>query len=266
MDLIEKYLPHELPGRYVYISHALFRMIKGTNQGSLEYKDLFVQDSDPGDPRSESGGALSAFFNGRACGVLFDPVHFIYNLFEFDHIPFSIKKQRELIEWKLQKVFPEEIGNYIHHFFKISGKTVFSILIKKKTVQRVESFFQNLGKTVTYIGSPTLEIMRRISHGKNGADFFIEISPTVFVLCFQKDRRLFYIRKSKYSSPEMIIEEIQKTCQFISNQFNWKPVSFSWIDPFRLMDPEKAVMELDAFQLRPSPVSPPPIPFLPKKR
>lgn len=266
MDLIEKYLPHELPDRYVYISDTLFRLIKGANRGLLEFEDLAVRGTDPGDPRSETGATLSKFFNNPTCGILFDPAHFIYNLFEFDRIPVSIKKQRELIEWKLQKVFPEEISNYIHHYFKISGKTVLSILIRKKTVEWLESYFQNLGKTVTYIGSSTLEIMKRISRSRNAADFFIEISPTVFVLCFQKNHRLFYIRKSKYSSPGMIIEEIQKTCQFITNQFNWKPESFSWIDPFRLMDPEEALREMDAIQLRPSSAPIPPIPFLPKQR
>ena len=64
-------------------------------------------------------------------GLILNSDPFIYNFFEFDQLPWSRKLLRELVAWKLQKIFPENIEAYDHQFFRLNKKRIFSILVKK---------------------------------------------------------------------------------------------------------------------------------------
>ena len=163
-------------------------------------------------------------------GIIFNSGPFIYNFFEFDRLPWSRKLLRELVAWKLQKIFPENIEAYDHQFFRLNKKRIFSILIKKALLEQIESLFREKRISLIYIGNSTLEILNRLAKLKRPPDFIVEIDDSSCSLVFQNKGLPIYIRKFKIGSRLNMAAEISKTVQFVKNNYGCDPRSYCFSD------------------------------------
>ncbi|MBN2346017.1 MAG: hypothetical protein JXO51_06470 [Candidatus Aminicenantes bacterium] len=163
-------------------------------------------------------------------GVVFSAVPFIYNFFEFDRLPWKKKALRELVTWRLQKIFPDNIESYDHRFYTLPGKKVFSILVRKSLPDAVEEAFRARGIPLTFIGNSTMEIARRLPRAGAAPDFFIESDRASCTVVFQQRRAPFYIRKFKSGSGTDTVEEVGKTVGFVRGQYGVEPRRYWLVD------------------------------------
>ena len=163
-------------------------------------------------------------------GIVFNAAPFIYNFFEFDKLPWQKKALRELVAWRLQKVFPESIEAYDHRFFQLDKKRVLSILVKKSLPGKNGALLFGKADPLIYIGNSTMEILIRLLRAKVPPDFFIESDAASCTLVFQKGRSPIYIRKFKSGSVADTVEEISKTVHFVRNHYGIEPRRYWLID------------------------------------
>lgn len=236
MDLMSRFIPIQTPRQYIFLGeeHAdIFRLPdnrwsrkKAENgRGWLRKSVPFLNDGVQPVSFQKIKGELSDVDTG----VILHPGFFIYNIFEFDRIPFSEKLRQELIRWKLEKVFPEDIGAYRHCFFKLDRKRIFSILIRKNLIEAIETAALDSGITLGYIGNSTVEIINHLFRPGTGPDFFIEITGTVVAIVFKQRGAPVYVRKLKSDSTEDLIQEIEKTVQFVRAHFSLVPSTYQLI-------------------------------------
>jgi hypothetical protein len=156
-------------------------------------------------------------------GVVLNAEPFIFNFFEFDKLPWSRQLLRELVDWKLKKIFPENTDAYDHRFFRLNRKRVFSILVKKALLEQMELAFREKGIPLILIGNSTLEILERAAGLRRPPDFFAETDDASCCLVFQHRGLPVYVRKFKAGSVTETAAEIGKTAQFVKNNYGYDP-------------------------------------------
>ncbi|MCJ7523744.1 MAG: hypothetical protein MUP71_00815 [Candidatus Aminicenantes bacterium] len=226
MGISDFFLPERLPRQVIYIGdrHAeVFvlqnkkiisrRRVEGTTLAEIAAGRL-----------TEIAGHLQA----ENTGIVFNAAPFMYNFFEFDKLPWQKKALRELVAWRLQKVFPESIEAYDHRFFQLDKKRVLSVLVKKSLPEKMGQFFEDKQIPLIYVGNSTMVILSRLLRAKAPPDFFIESDVTGCTLVFQKKRSPIYIRKFKSGSIADTVEEISKTVLFVSNNYGIEPSRY-WL-------------------------------------
>ena len=120
----------------------------------------------------------------KETGLILNSANFIFNILEFEKIPFWEGLRKDLVQWRLQKVFPEDIGLYEHDFFKLDKNKLLSILFKRALKEQLEKTFGENGIQLVYLGNSTIEIMNHLKKLKTGPDFFIEVDKSLSVVVF----------------------------------------------------------------------------------
>lgn len=229
MDLISRFLPIQACRQYVFLGEGYADIFPPPEERRGPGKKVRRRKTVPlqaGGLTSEDFGRIRRELASVDTGVILHPGFFIYNIFEFDRIPFPEKLRRELIHWKLEKVFPEDIGAYHHQFFKLDARRIFSILIRKNLVEAIASAARSNGVTIGYIGNSTVEIINHLFRSRTGPDFFIEITGTEGALVFKQRDVPVYVRKFKSDSTDDLIAEIEKTVQFVRGHFSIHPEKY----------------------------------------
>jgi hypothetical protein len=162
-------------------------------------------------------------------GIVLNSGYFIFNIFEFDKIPFKEEMRRDLVNWRLQKVFPEEIDLYEHDFFRIDRRKILSVLFKKSLKEKIEKVFDEYGLRVIYMGNSTVEIINNIGKRKPVPDFFVEIDKGLSVMVFSSQSVPFYIRKFRGNKEADIAREVVKTVNFVKSSYENVPSTYSII-------------------------------------
>lgn len=161
-------------------------------------------------------------------GVILNSSQFIFNIFEFEKIPFKEGLKKDLVEWRLKKVFPENIADYAHDYFKLSKDRVLSILFKKSLKEKIENLFAESGVPLIYMGNSTVEIMNHLTGKKRLApDFFIETDKGLSMAVFMDRGVPYYIRKFRSDRAAGIAGEIVKTINFVKNSYAKVPRSYA---------------------------------------
>jgi hypothetical protein len=221
MGLIDRFLPERLPRQVVFAGDRqaeTFRLRDGRVAGrTLGPGTALAENADDG------WADLVAALPAEETGVIFNAAPFIYNFFEFDKLPWQPRALRELVSWRLQKIFPEDIAAYDHRLFPLDRKRVFSILVRRSLLERVEADFAQKPVPLTYIGNSTMEIMDRARRAKVPPDFIIESDGASCTMVFQSRRSPIYIRKFRSDSPADATEEIGKTVAFVRSQYGIEP-------------------------------------------
>jgi len=151
-------------------------------------------------------------------GIMLNSSQFVFNVIEFEKIPFQEKMRRDVIEWRLKKIFPENIDDYEHKYFKLSKKRVLSVLFKKVYKEKIESLFAETNIPVIFIGNSTIEVLNRArSMRRTFPDFFIEIDKALSIIIFMNKGVPFYIRKFRSNQASGVVSEVNKTVNFIKN-------------------------------------------------
>jgi hypothetical protein len=228
MGVSNFFLPERLPRQFIYAGDRHAEVF------ILQNKRIVSRTRLEGTALAESStgqwAEIAERLQAEDTGIVFNAAPFMYNFFEFDKLPWQKKALRELVAWRLQKVFPESIEAYDHRFFQLDKKRVLSILVKKSLPEKMGQFFLEKQIPLIYIGNSTMEILIRLLQAKVPPDFFIETDVASCTLVFQKRRSPIYIRKFKSGSITDTVEEIGKTVHFVSNNYGIEPRRYWLID------------------------------------
>lgn len=228
MDISRLFIRFRVPDRFFYLGDKYIEYYRIQNQQKTE-KRAFDRVSGVDFRSDQFGEMLSGIPEKSEAGVILNSSHFIFNILEFDRIPLREHLVKDLVEWKIKKVFPEDMDQYENHFFKLDRKRVLSILFRKDLKERIEEVFIGHHQSLTYFGNSTVEIMNRIFQSKKIPDFFLEMDGNLCVVVFQHRSIPFYIRKFRIEKGEEMIDELQKTLKFVAANYLREPTSFSLI-------------------------------------
>jgi len=225
MDIAEFYLGLKRPLQYICAGESyidVFRTVKGNLKKIKRIENLSILDLNTYD-FLDIKGELSEV----ETGIILNSRNFIFNIFEFDKLPINAIRRRDIIEWRLGKIFPDNIDQYKHDYFRLNKKRVLSILFKKSFKDEIENLFENNNIRLIYIGNSTIEIFNNLSKRKISSDFFIEIDDKLAVLLFQSNSIPFYIRKFEIEKSSDLIREILKTIHFVRENYSKELHSYS---------------------------------------
>ncbi|HSQ35960.1 MAG TPA: hypothetical protein VLQ89_08215 [Candidatus Binatia bacterium] len=242
MGLNNFLLPERLPRQVVFAGDRHCEIVVLAKRRIAERRrfPLAAGENDP-----ERWGEIAARLQPLDTGVVLNAEPFIFNFFEFDRLPWSQKLLGELVDWKLQKIFPENIDAYDHRFFRLNRKRVFSILVRKGLLETLEASFRARNIPLIRIGSSTLEILNRAVQLKPVPDFFVETDDASCCLVFQSQRLPVYVRKFKAGSGAETAAEISKTVQFVKNTYGGDPRRYFIVGHQENPRPADIAAELD---------------------
>lgn len=220
MGLSEFFLPERLPRQVVFAGDRHAETVS-LRAGRVSSRTLTPNAALSGNDSDWT--TVAEALRPEETGVVFNAAPFIYNFFEFDKLPWQRRALHELVAWRLQKIFPEDIAAYDHRFFPLDRRRVLSILVPRALLENTERQFQARGIPLTYIGNSTLEILARVRQAKPSPDFLLERDSDSCTMVFQNRRLPFYIRKFKSGSAADTAGEIGKTVAFVRNQYGSEP-------------------------------------------
>lgn len=246
MGLNDFLLPERLPKQVVYAGDRHCEIFILARKRIVQRQRLSL-DLNEGDPGRWS--ALAARLRPLDTGIVLNAEPFIFNFFEFDRLPWSHRLLGELVDWKLQKIFPENIGAYDHRFFRLNKKRIFSVLVKKALLEQMEAPFREKGIPLIRIGNSTLEILNRAARLRHAPDFFMETDDAACCLVFLKQRLPVYVRKFKTGSRAETAAEVGKTVQFVKNSYGIEPRRYLIVGHQQEPFAGEVADELDAYGL-----------------
>jgi hypothetical protein len=173
--------------------------------------------------------AVSGGGNGADTGIILNSSSYIFNIFDFEKIPLRRETQREIVEWRLRKVFPENIEEYDHRFFNVGKNRVLSILFKKSLKEKIEGLFADSHINLIHIGNSTVNCLNNVLSLKSAPDFFIEIDRDLIIVVFQDRTLPFYIRKFRGENESEVVAELAKTINYVKNSYAQTPRTYSVI-------------------------------------
>jgi len=229
--VIDKYFIHyKKPGQYLYWgeNYLDFFAVPTTEKHTKKIKSFEGVSLAQATP--EAFQEIAREIPAVETGVFLNSSQFIFNIFEFEKVPFQEKLKRELVEWRLKKVFPENIDDYEHHFYQLTRNRVISVLFKKIVKEKIQELFENNRIPLIHIGNTTIEVINYMAKQKNKApDCFIQIDKGLALAVFLQLGLPYYIRKFRFDQVEDLTAEIEKTVNYVKNSYNKTPASLSVI-------------------------------------
>lgn len=227
--VIDRFFIHyQPPTQYIYWGEKGMDIYKRSDSGKNLKKSNTFANVSLMDITSDEFGVIAKELQSVDTGVVLNSSQFIFNIFEFEKIPFKEGLKRDLVEWRLKKVFPENIDDYAHDYIKLSKHRILSILFKKSLKEKIEDLFAESGVPLIYMGNSTVEILNHLTGKKRLApDFFIEVDKGLSMAVFLDRGIPYYIRKFRSDQAAGIAGEIVKTINFVKNSYAKVPRSYS---------------------------------------
>ncbi len=252
MELNRLFIKYRIPEQVIYAGEnevELFRIKKGVPERINSYESV---ESDRFFPFRLKNDLINT-----STGIILNSGHFVFNLLTFDKIPIRKKQRDDLVNWRVKKLFPENIDTYIHQFFQFDRRTILSLLVRNDLLMRIESEVGELGVEHIYTGNSTIEIMNNSRTRREHPDFFIESDGNIMLAVFFREGIPVYIRKMRSAGGIPGGNEIYKTVEFVEKNYGFKPRSCSVFSAdgngeiiknelremkFNLIDPERSEM------------------------
>ncbi len=227
--VIDRFFIHyKPPAQYIYWGEKGMDVYKTGESGKNLNKSNTYANVSLTAVTADDFALIAKEWQSQDTGVVLNSAQFIFNIFEFEKIPFQEGLKKDLVEWRLKKVFPENIDDYVHDFFKLSKDRVLSILFKKSLKEKIEGLFAQSGVPLIYMGNSTVEIINHLTGKKRSApDFFIEIDKGLSMAVFLDRGIPYYIRRFRSDRAGGIAGEIVKTINFVKNSYAKVPRSYS---------------------------------------
>lgn len=234
MVIIENFFIHyKRPPQFVFAGENYLDIYKYVNRSfqkthsfdNISIFDLTTEGFTPIAKELSLAGATS----GIDTGIILNSNSYIFNILDFEKIPFREGLRKEIVEWRLRKVFPENIDDYNHQYYKLAKNKILSILFKKNQKEKIEKLFAKNQVNLIYMGNSTINNISNTLHRKSSPDFFIEIDRNLFVVVFQKHMIPFYIRKFRGGREGDVVSEIVKTINYIKNNYSHSPRTYTII-------------------------------------
>lgn len=192
-------------------------------------------------------------------GIVLNSSFFVLNILKFEKIPFNKKKLEEIVNWRIERIFPEDQKLYIHQYYILNSKYILSILLRKEVKKTIDTFFYNTGVKQAYCGSSTIELinilynyknpLRKFFISKNTPDFFIELWGNSATILFQDKLIPFYVRKFNFLNKEELAQEIEKTINYIKTSYNVESKSYSLFNYNSNLNSENMKEDLEGLNL-----------------
>jgi hypothetical protein len=214
------FIKHKKPAQYVYWGENYLDIYKASDSGKGYIKTHTIDNVSLSEMNTSEFGDIARVLPDEDTGIILNSGAFIFNIFEFEKIPWQEGLKRELVEWRLKKVFPENIADYEHDFFKLAKKRMLSILFEKSLKEHIENLFRENGISLTYLGNSTVERMNHlVKLKKDSPDFFIEMDKSLSITVFLGQNIPYYIRKFRADQATDIVSEVTKTINFVKNSY-----------------------------------------------
>jgi len=225
MDITKYFIHFRKPSQYIYAGEnylEVFRLEKNNYRmtGRIDNVSLLNLNS------YELGEIKKSQLLDVETGLILNSSQFIFNIFEFDKIPFREKLKQDLVEWRLQKVFPEDVQLYEHSFFPVAKNKILSVLVRQNTKEKIEESFQEAGIDLIHIGNSTVEIIDHLLRKKSSPDFFVEVDNHLAIVVFFNESSPYYIRKFRIDRLEDISAEILKTLNYVKSSYSTVPSTY----------------------------------------
>ncbi len=235
MAITKHFTPLKKPVQYVYAGEKhleVWSLAKGRYKSTV-----VIEDANIFTMTSEDFSRVKQGLTGGNVGVglVLNSGNFIFNFFEFEKIPFGEERRRDLVEWRLQKVFPEKIDLYCHQYFKISKNKVLSVLIKRDFLNTIETLFKDNRLELIFIGNSTIQMLNHFwgswlpAKRKMSPDFLMEVDGALTSIVFQDNGVPYYFRKFRCDKDSDLSEEVNRTLNFVKTTYSRQPSSYSLI-------------------------------------
>jgi len=222
MELNKIFIKYRNPNQVIYFGDKKIHLF-GISKSSPEFIDSFEKN----DGEGFFPEALMRKLVKGETGVVLNPGYFVYNLLVFDKLPLRKSQRDELVNWRVGKIFPENIENHIHDYTLIDKNSVLSILFRRDLRSLIESEALKLGINLVYLGNSTIEILNSLRGVKTLPDFIIEADGNVLLSVFFNNGRLVYIRKMITETGFVSGDEIKKTVAYVEKNYGFKSSSCS---------------------------------------
>lgn len=228
MVIIEDvFIQFRTPSQYVYCGENyldVYKKVSNKIQKTRRFENLSISSVEPGD-----FAAVARELGSVDVGVILNSSPLIFNIFEFEKIPWRKKMRNEVVEWRLRKVFPENIDEYDHQYFQLSRKKVFSMLIRNSLKNRIEELFAAHNLNLTYLGNSTVNIINRLRRFRKKPEFIIEADRNFLTLVFMERGLPYNIRKFRVENEAEAVSEILKTLNYLKNNYAKTPSVFAMV-------------------------------------
>ncbi len=233
MVITKIFTPLKKPEQFVYSGEEhleVYSLVKGKCKSTavLENTNIFKAG------KEELARVKQGLTGGNSSvGLVLNSGNFIFNIFEFEKIPLLEERRRDLIEWRLQKVFPEKIDLYDHQYFMISKKKVMSVLFKREFLEKIEALFKGNGLELIFIGNSTMQLLNYfwgswLPGNRNGEpDFLVELDDSLTTIVFQDKSVPYYLRKFRCDKDNDLSEEVARTLNFVKTTYSRQPSTYS---------------------------------------
>jgi hypothetical protein len=250
------FIHYTKPRQYLYGGENYVDVYKAMESGKTFKKAKTIENISLLDMTFEQFRDIGRELLDVDTGILLNSGQFIFNIFEFEKIPLQENLRKDLVEWRLKKVFPENLEEYVHDFFKISKNKIISVLFKKSFKEKIEGMFVENGIELTCMGNSTVEIMNYAARKKKETpDFFVEIDKNLSMVVFADRGVPFYIRRFRSNNPAGIVAEVLKTVNFVKNSYSTVQASYYLAaDPvdvdYNFIRDELAKQDLHALEMK----------------
>lgn len=216
MVLDQFFIRDKVPRQFIVAgdSHVeIYRRSKKLFKKTADHENISFLDLD--DPFEAVQGDL---VHGET-GLILNSAFYVFNILDFDTLSYSRKKLKEMVEWRLKRIYPDNIDQYTHYFYRLKHNKILSILFKVDLREKIQRWFPEKYPLI-YLGNTTIEVMNHCMSARVCPDFFVEIDRRFSEVVFFKGKSPIYMRKFREGAIEDIAGEIQKTIQFVKENYS----------------------------------------------
>ncbi len=224
MGLITRFIPLHHPPRVFFAGEeklTFLELAKNRVIRRLEFPPFT-----PSEPGSLATGEIAREVPPGEAALVLPAGHFIFNVFEFDRVPWRARTRAELIDWKLGKVFPENIDFYHHHAAVLARRHVLSILVRRTLIEQCEEAFHRAGLKLTEIAGTTATAAAVLLSSRKCPDLWLEMDGAANLLFSAHRGRPVYIRKFRSGDVAETVAEVVRTTQYIAGNYQVHPATF----------------------------------------
>lgn len=225
--IFEKLITYKTPAQIIYIGNSYVDIYRISNK---KYKKIVrINDFSVNDIDEIDFGIIKRELLNINTGLVINSQYFTYNILRFDNVPFKKRLLNELVVWRLNNLFPNNIDNYIFHYYRVDKHRIFVILIQKNFIKKIIKLFSINKVNLNYIGSSLIEIfdnlyykgiylnLKILIRKKNDIRFLIEMDKNSVMMVFFKNFVPVFLRKIFESDITTVKNEVIRTINFVHN-------------------------------------------------
>lgn len=246
MDLEKWFFPDKLPGQMLYLGEERSLLLIRGKDGRWRERATLPHSLAHVTAISSLPGAVPG-----PLGISLNPHPFVFNLFNFETpLPLNRRKRSELIDWRLQRVFPDSPENMVKNSLVFRRRIVFSFLVSADLLQSCERHFLHLGHPLTFISCSTIAAIEKSPALSAEPLMILEQEGQLLMVTVVNRGLPLFARKIRFSQIGELVTGLRKTLAFVGEQQGIKVRSYLF-SPLGGTAPQHWVDELEELQAIP---------------